>query len=67
MFSYQADTPGIRVTLSKNDTLVLKALAIFLVVGHNFFHFLPPVAGENEMVFSPEHIRNVLLTRQLNS
>ena len=60
MFSYQADTPGIRVTLSKNDTLVLKAIAIFLVVGHNFFHFLPPVAGENEMVFSPEHIRNVL-------
>lgn len=47
--------------LKKSDTTALKALAILFIVAHNYFHFLPPVTGENEMTFSPEHIQNVLM------
>ena len=47
--------------LNKADTATLKALAILFIVAHNYFHFLPPVTGENEMTFSPEHIQNVLM------
>ena len=47
--------------LNKADTAALKALAILFIVAHNYFHFLPPVTGENEMTFSPEHIQNVLM------
>ncbi len=54
-------TNALGFDLKKSDTTALKALAILLIVAHNYFHFLPPVTGENEMTFSPEHIQNVLM------
>lgn len=37
--------------LTRNDSAVLKALAILLIAAHNFFHQVKPFPGENEMAF----------------
>lgn len=38
--------------LSKNDTTVLKAVSIFLIVLHNYFHSFPDWGIENEFAFT---------------
>lgn len=38
--------------LSKNDTTALKAVGIFLIVLHNYFHSFPSWGLENEFAFS---------------
>ena len=43
---------------SKEQTSILKGLAILLIVLHNFFHNLTPVIGENEFQFSAETFWN---------
>ena len=44
-------------SISKDDTSLIKGLAIFCIVLHNFFHWMPPSPGENEFVFD-ERIHN---------
>ena len=39
--------------LSKNDTIVLKAVFIVMIVLHNFFHSFPGWGLENEFSFNP--------------
>lgn len=39
-------------SISKDDTFIIKGLAIFSVVLHNFFHWVAPSPGENEFSFS---------------
>src|SRR5215218_5598235 len=39
--------------LSKNDTTVLKAVFIAMIVLHNFFHSFPGWRLENEFAFNP--------------
>ncbi|HPW66383.1 MAG TPA: acyltransferase [Salinivirgaceae bacterium] len=49
-------------SLSKNDTTLIKGLAIFGIIFHNFFHHLPPFTGENEFVFNPSYVYNLFNT-----
>lgn len=46
--------------LTKDDTNYLKAIAIILIVLHNYLHFIPPHFGENEMYFSAKVIWGVI-------
>ena len=39
------------LSLDRDDTAVLKALAMLLIVAHNFFHLVPPSPVENEFAF----------------
>ena len=50
---------GIRWT--KEFTLFLKGLAIFMIVGHNFFHWVEPNTGFNEMGFSEASTESLIL------
>ena len=43
-------------SISKDDTNLIKGFAIFCIVFHNFFHWLPPMPGENEFGFSANRI-----------
>ncbi len=43
-------------SLSKDDTLLIKGMAIFSIILHNFFHKLEPSPGENEFSFDLERI-----------
>lgn len=43
-------------SISKDDTTIIKGFAIFCIVLHNFFHWLPPFTGENEFDFSSHRI-----------
>lgn len=36
---------------NKNDTLLIKGIAIIAILLHNFFHWIPPLIGENEFDF----------------
>lgn len=38
--------------LSKDDSLILKGLAILAIMLHNLFRWIPPLIGENEFGFS---------------
>ena len=40
-----------RISFSKNDVLILKAVAIIAIALHNFCHNLPYAPGENEFTF----------------
>lgn len=45
-------------SFTKEQTLIIKAIAILLVVFHNFFHWVLPVdCAENEFLFKKEHIQ----------
>ena len=44
--------------ISKDQSIFLKGLSILLIVFHNFFHFLPPVIGENEFDWDASRIQN---------
>ena len=46
--------------LTRNDSAVLKALAILLIAAHNFFHQVKPFPGENEMAFGEATFRNTV-------
>lgn len=48
------------IELDKHDTLVIKAITIFLIVSHNFFRHVAPLTGENEFTFSQEHFHQTL-------
>ena len=52
-----------RQNLTRNDTLVLKGIAILAIVLHNFFHLLGLVR-ENEFAFDPARFRVFLSTVQ---
>lgn len=41
-------------SLTKDDTLLLKGIAILLIVSHNFLHLVPPSPVENEFFFAHE-------------
>ncbi|MBO7055029.1 MAG: acyltransferase [Bacteroidales bacterium] len=45
-------------SISKEDTTLIKGLAIFCIVMHNFFHWMPPSPGENEFLFDERLIQN---------
>lgn len=36
---------------NKNDTFLIKGIAIIAILLHNFFHWIPPFIGENEFDF----------------
>lgn len=47
-----------RITpISKTDTLYFKAIGILLIVFHNYFHWLEPRIGENDIYFSADVIK----------
>ena len=48
------------VELSRADAGVIKALAILMIVAHNYFHQVKPFPGENEMVFNAETFWNTV-------
>jgi len=51
-----------RITsISKTDTLYFKAIGILLIVFHNYFHWLEPRIGENDMYFSADVIKKFWL------
>ena len=41
--------------ISKENTLILKGIAILLIVLHNYYKWVNPVTGENEFGFSLSH------------
>jgi peptidoglycan/LPS O-acetylase OafA/YrhL len=43
-------------TITKNDTLLLKAIGIILIVFHNYFRWIKPITGENEFGMSPGYL-----------
>lgn len=43
---------------SQQDTSILKGFAILCICFHNFFHYLAPSTGENEFIFSVNHVHN---------
>lgn len=45
-------------TISKNDTLLLKAIGIFLIAFHNYYRWVKPISGENEFGMSAGYIQN---------
>lgn len=46
--------------IDKDGTAFLKALAIFIVVSHNYWRNVLPAIGENEMLFSVRHVSNAI-------
>lgn len=46
--------------LTIEDTTFYKGLAILMILFHNFFHWVSPAPGENEMVFKLATIKNYL-------
>lgn len=51
-FQKSKATVPLSLSLYRDDTAVLKAVATLLIVAHNFLHLVPPVPAENEFVFS---------------
>lgn len=45
---------------SKNDTNIIKGVAMLMIMFHNFFHLIPPLIGENEFVFSDGHFKKYI-------
>lgn len=45
-------------SISKDDTLVLKAVGILLIALHNYFRWVKPITGENEFGMSVGYIQN---------
>ena len=48
------------VELTRADASVIKALAILMIVAHNYFHQVKPFPGENEMAFHAETFWNMV-------
>ena len=48
------------LTLSVQDTLIIKGVAILCIIAHNFFHNIWPAPGENELTFSSKAFSNVV-------
>lgn len=46
--------------ISKDDSTLLKGIAILLIVMHNFCHWLPGCVSENEYTFRPENTADML-------
>ena len=45
-------------SFTKEQTSIIKGIAILLIVFHNFFHWIPPVDSmENEFFFKIDHVR----------
>ena len=42
-------------TLTKNESNLIKGLAILLIIFHNYFHIIPPSPGENQFAFDALH------------
>ena len=42
-------------SISKEDTILIKGIAIILIVLHNYYKWINPVTGENEFGFSLSH------------
>lgn len=38
--------------LSKDESNLIKGIAILMIIFHNYFHIIPPSPGENQFVFS---------------
>lgn len=49
---------------NKNDTFLIKGIAIIAILLHNFFHWIPPKTGENEFDFSLGRIMNLFASMQ---
>ncbi len=45
-------------SISKDETFVIKAIGIILIVLHNYYRWIEPITGENEFYFSENHIQN---------
>lgn len=43
---------------SQQDTSIVKGFAILCICLHNFFHWIAPYTGENELYFSEEYVIN---------
>ena len=41
--------------LTKDQSNIIKGVAILLIIFHNYFHIIPPAPGENEFYFSALH------------
>ena len=52
---------NLKIKLSLQDSNIIKAIAILLIMSHNFFHLLPPAPGENEMTFSRDNFLRVFI------
>lgn len=48
------------MTLSRNDTALLKGIAILMIVMHNFCHWLPGCVAENEYTFDAGRIQTYM-------
>lgn len=46
--------------ISKDDTSIFKAIAIILIVLHNYYRWVEPITGENEFYFNESYIRKSL-------
>lgn len=51
-------------TLDKQDTFLIKGIAILSILLHNFFHWIAPFTGENEFDFSSDRIMNLFSSLQ---
>lgn len=47
--------------ITKEDTLIFKAIGILLIILHNFFHWMPPYTGENEWDFSIDRVNMLFI------
>ncbi len=48
------------VYLTRIQSTVLKGIAIFCIISHNFFHLFPPVTYQNEMTLNPANAFNFI-------
>ncbi len=55
--------------LSKNESNLIKGIAILMIIFHNYFHIIPPSPGENQFAFSSlnfERFRQLLIADPLS-
>ena len=46
-----------RITISKEQTNLIKGIGILLIIFHNYFHWVSPSPGENEFIFSVASVK----------
>lgn len=49
---------SVSFSFTKNETLIIKAIGILLIVLHNFSRWVDPVTGESEFTFSSRALHN---------
>jgi peptidoglycan/LPS O-acetylase OafA/YrhL len=49
---------------NKNDTFLIKGIAIIAILLHNFFHWIPPLIGENEFDFLINRLHRLIESLQ---